>query len=80
MELSQLDRVYLSDLGNYNRVVNQRNRLLKDMKPGPDKSLMDTLEIWELQLIQYGNSIVERRKLFKQEVNENISYINKIFK
>ena len=65
MELSQLDRVYLSDLGNYNRVVNQRNRLLKDMKPGPDKSLMDTLEIWELQLIQYGNRIVERRKIFK---------------
>ncbi|MCI9340024.1 MAG: DNA replication/repair protein RecF [Dorea sp.] len=77
MELSQLDRVYLSDLGNYNRVVNQRNRLLKDMKPGPDKSLMDTLEIWELQLIQYGNRIVERRKLFIQEVNEIISSIHK---
>ena len=77
MELSQLDRVYLSDLANYNRVVNQRNRLLKDMKPGPDKSLMDTLEIWELQLIQYGNRIVERRKLFIQEVNEIISSIHK---
>lgn len=77
MELSQLDRVYLSDLANYNRVVNQRNRLLKDMKSGPDKSLMDTLEIWELQLIQYGNRIVERRKLFIQEVNEIISSIHK---
>ena len=31
MELSQLDRVYLSDLYNYNRIVNQRNHLLKDM-------------------------------------------------
>ena len=28
MELSQLDRVYLSDLYNYNRIVNQRNHLL----------------------------------------------------
>ncbi|MEZ3485373.1 MAG: DNA replication/repair protein RecF [Lachnospiraceae bacterium] len=77
MELSQLDKVYLSDLANYNRVVNQRNRLLKDMKPGGDGSLMDTLEIWELQLIQYGNRIVERRKIFIEEVNEIISSIHK---
>ena len=31
LELSQLDKVYLSDLANYNRVVNQRNRLLKEI-------------------------------------------------
>ena len=31
MELAQLDKVYLSDLSNYNRIVNQRNKLLKDM-------------------------------------------------
>ena len=30
LELSQLDKVYLSDLANYNRTLNQRNRLLKD--------------------------------------------------
>ena len=77
MELSQLDRVYLSDLANYNRVVNQRNRLLKDMIPGENGSLMDTLEIWELQLIQYGGRIVERRKIFIQEVNEIISSIHR---
>ena len=31
LELSQLDRVYLSNLANYNRVVNQRNHLLKEI-------------------------------------------------
>ena len=31
LELSQLDKVYLSDLSNYNRIVNQRNKLLKDI-------------------------------------------------
>ena len=29
LELSQLDKVYLNNLSNYNRIVNQRNRLLK---------------------------------------------------
>ena len=27
MELSQLDKIYLSNLINYNKVVNQRNKL-----------------------------------------------------
>ena len=77
MELSQLDKVYLSDLANYNRIVNQRNRLLKDMRTDLGGSLMDTLEIWEMQLIQYGTKIVERRKTFIKQVNEIISSIHK---
>ena len=28
LELAQLDKVYLSDLSNYNRIVNQKNKLL----------------------------------------------------
>ena len=31
LELCQLDKLYLSDLANYNKVLNQRNRLLKDI-------------------------------------------------
>lgn len=75
MELSQLDRVYLSDLYNYNRVVNQRNHLLKG---GRDSgNIVDTLDIWDLQLIQYGNKIIERRKEFIKQVNEIISSVHK---
>lgn len=75
MELSQLDRVYLSDLYNYNRVVNQRNHLLKGSKDSGN--IMDTLDIWDLQLIQYGNKIIERRKEFIKQVNEIISSVHK---
>lgn len=75
MELSQLDRVYLSNLTNYNRIVNQRNHLLKSMGMGGE--LKDTLEVWDMQLIQYGDKIIERRKEFLDKVNEIISSIHK---
>ena len=75
MELSQLDRIYLNNLTNYNRIVNQRNHLLKDM--GAGRSLKDTLDVWDMQLIQYGEKIIERRREFINRVNEIISYIHK---
>ena len=31
LELSQLDKIYLNNLSNYNRIINQRNSLLKDI-------------------------------------------------
>lgn len=77
LELSQLDKVYLNDLSNYNRIVNQRNHLLKDMAFGKQQDLMDTLDIWDLQLIQYGTRIIDRRKKFVEEINEIISSIHR---
>lgn len=67
--------MYLSDLYNYNRVVNQRNHLLKGVKDSGN--IMDTLDIWDLQLVQYGNKIIERRKEFIKQVNEIISSVHK---
>lgn len=75
LELSQLDKVYLNNLSNYNRIVNQRNHLLKDITQ--QRNLMETLDIWELQLIQYGNKIIERRRKFIEEINKIISNIHK---
>ena len=71
LELSQLDRIYLNNLSNYNRVINQRNSLLKEIY---DKdNLIDTLEIWDMQLVEYGTRVLERRKQFIEQVNEIIS-------
>ena len=75
MELSQLDKVYLSNLSNYNRIVNQRNHLLKDI--GYDEAKLQTLDIWDMQLILYGSKIIERRKTFIREINKIISGIHK---
>lgn len=74
LELSQLDKVYLSNLSNYNRTINQRNSLLKEI--AYHESLMETLDIWDMQLIEYGTKIIERRKKFVSQVNDIISEIH----
>lgn len=74
MELSQLDKLYLSDLSNYNKILNNRNKLLKDMTSRDD--VMSTLDVWDMQLVRYGNKIIERRKLFIEQVNNIISSIH----
>lgn len=74
LELSQLDKVYLSDLSNYNRIVNQRNKLLKDVYDRKD--LLETLDIWDLQLVNYGNKIINRRNLFISQLNEIVGKVH----
>lgn len=74
LELSQLDKVYLSDLSNYNRIVNQRNKLLKDIYDRND--LLETLDIWDFQLVQYGNRVMERRRVFIEQMNEIIEKVH----
>lgn len=75
MELCQLDSFYLYNLNHYNKIVNQRNSLLKDLYLNP--GLKDTLSIWDSQLLSYGSKIIERRKLFIEQLNEIIFEIHK---
>lgn len=74
MELSQLDKVYLSNLSSYNKIINQRNTLLKEIPYREE--LMETLDIWDIQLAEYGTRIIESRKKFIDQVNEIISGIH----
>lgn len=75
MELCQLDQIYLTDLASYNHIVNQRNRLLKDLYVSP--GLKDTLDIWDMQIVQYGKKIIHKRQEFIKELNEIIQDIHK---
>ena len=74
MELSQLDKLYLNDLSNYNRIVNQRNKLLKDIFDRRD--LADTLDVWDMQLVHYGKKVIERRELFIEQMNDIIGNVH----
>lgn len=75
MELCQLDNFYLYNLNHYQKIVNQRNKLLKDLSFNP--SLRETLNIWDLQLVSFGSKIMERRKTFVDQLNEIIYKIHK---
>jgi DNA replication and repair protein RecF len=70
LELCQLDKIYLYNLTRYNRVLDQRNKLLKDI--GIKPSLLDTLSVWDEELIKYGIKIIEIRNAFIEEIKEII--------
>lgn len=76
MELSQLDKIYLSNLVNYNKVVNQRNKLLKELSFQPSEEKIATLDIWDLQLVKYGSEIIHGRISFVKELNEIIGSLH----
>ena len=74
MELCQLNAAYLHDLNQYNKTVENRNRLLRDIYQFPD--LKDTLEIWDAQLVSYGVRIIENRRRFITDLNEIVGEIH----
>ena len=74
LELSQLDSLYLHELGEYNKVLAQRNKLLKQIVYKP--SLKDTISIWDMQLLEYGCKIIDRRKKFIETIAEIVADIN----
>ncbi len=74
MELCQLDRVYLHELSGYNRVLAQRNKLLKDLSFRPE--LLDTLDVWDLQLAEYGKKVIEGREAFTASLGKIVERIH----
>lgn len=74
MELCQLDSLYLHDLGEYNKVLMQRNKLLKQISYQP--SLKDTLDIWDMNLMEYGKKIILRREDFVKEISSIVTRVN----
>lgn len=74
-ELCQLDKLYLSYLTNYNKIINQRNNLLKQIGFKPE--LMETLSVWDIQLCEFGRRIIKRRTQFILELNEIVYGIHK---
>ncbi len=61
--ISQSDKTYLTDLINYNKVLSQRNALLKYFTLNNTYN-PDTLQVYNEQLIVYGQPIFDKRKSF----------------
>ncbi len=73
--LCQCDKVYLEQLTGYNRVLQQRNALLKTQSVHLND---DTVLIWDEHLASFGTFIHERRKVFAEEVKDDFERIYKI--
>ena len=70
LELCQINSIYLYNVSNYNRIVNQRNNLLKQISF--NQKLEDTLEIWDMQMVEYGSKIIHQRHQFIDDLNRII--------
>ncbi len=74
MELCQLDRIYFDNLTKYNKILMQRNKLLKDIYTKPE--LKETLFAWNIQLAEYGKKIIQRRREFVSRLDEIVADIH----
>jgi DNA replication and repair protein RecF len=71
--LSQFDRGYLSDLMEYQKVIKQRNALLKDLKDSqrtPEN--VPELDAWDMSLLQPAMLIMAARQKFTGEIKANV--------
>jgi len=74
MELCQLDQVYLNSLSKYNKLVVERNKVLKDLFDHPENSVL--LDVQDKQLCEYGSVIIKTREKFIGDLNEIIRPIH----
>jgi len=72
--LSQINPKYFYALQNYQKVLLQRNTLLK--KISFDNKNIETLSIWDEQLANYGSQIYILRKEFIESINEKCKLIH----
>lgn len=66
MELSQLNPVYMHYLAGYHKVLKQRNGLLK--KGTELEDIDGLLDVFDLQLIEYGSKVIEFRQNFIEDL------------
>ena len=65
LEISQTSPRYVLALGSYRKALEQRNRLLRDLRDGhAPASARQSLPAWNESLTQHGARLIERRRLF----------------
>lgn len=74
LELCQLNKLYVHALVSYNKILMQRNKLLKDLAFHPEYE--ETLDVWDMQLVHYGKEIIQCRQEFIGQLNEIIHEIH----
>ncbi|TVX89826.1 DNA replication/repair protein RecF [Paenibacillus agilis] len=68
MEIGQVHPGYLYHLQQYQKVLVQRNNLLKQMWNDRSSAHMQMLEVWNEQLVEHGVKIVKKRKYYLKKL------------
>jgi DNA replication and repair protein RecF len=72
--LCQVDHVYLRTRNRYERVLQQRNALLREARERPVRP--DQFEYWDVQLVELGSSLMAARVRALHLLNESIAAIS----
>ncbi len=77
--LSQTDRDYVVALSNYEKVLKQRNSLLGQIREArfqgmSDIKLLLDLDVWDEELVKFGEVVVAKRKAFVDFINSALSH------
>ena len=72
--IGQLYPNYIEILRNYSRAVMQRNKIIKDYRY--DKTVSIMLDVFEKEIVDMGNKIVDYRKRYINILNK---YVSKIY-
>ncbi len=73
--LCQVDSDYCRDLSAYNKVLEQRNALLRRMAEGRTRQSADVLQILTDKLIEPGSRVIQRRARFITEMGREAQEI-----
>ena len=73
--ISQIDSEYLRSLQRYNKVVSQRNHLLRQISMGYSRP--DELVFWDEELVKSGSYILEQRQDTISRINGLVERIHK---
>lgn len=74
--LSQQQRAYFTALSRYNKIIKQKNNLLKDS--ARLRNVDEMLSVWDAQLAEYGAIIIFKRKKYLEQLNSEAAKIHSI--
>ena len=74
MELCQLNRIYVHNLSSYNKILIQKNKLLKeiDFMDGAE----EFIDIYNRQLVEYGSELIRLRQDFVERIDKIMTGIH----
>ena len=79
IQLSQIDKIYVNLIQNYNKTLNQRNALLKDIYKTTGKNRQDLISIldtYDEQMVDYGLEVIKKRSENIKEIAKKIYNIH----